>query len=89
MDYPKIDNWAVLNGSLVYGRIYSHKDIPDGTYITTPKVSDVYFGGFYTLVIVNTGHIYKLGQISDKYREWVNTNSEGFDPLKPVKIVSN
>lgn len=88
MIYPNIENWSILSGSLVHGRIFGHEDIADETYITTPKIVDVYGGGFYTIVIAKTGHIYKLGQISEEYKAW--TVKQGlYDPLNLVKVTTN
>lgn len=80
MAYPIIDDWSVLEGSKVHGRIYSHKDFTDGTYVTTPRISDVFTGGFYTIVVADSGFIYRLGSISDKYRDWI-TEKGNFDPF--------
>lgn len=87
--YPRIEDWALLKGSMLEGYIYNHKQVSDGTLITTPKIIETFDNGLYTIILTDKGYVYRLGNVSDEYKQWVLENGKEFDPKNPLVFMRN
>lgn len=74
----RIENWSLTKrlDSLtkkyfptLYGNVYDHPDHKDGTALLTTKVLNFRYSEGYALT---TKFKYKLGTISESWKEWVN-----------------
>lgn len=61
MGYPTIQDWEVLEGTKIYGKIYNHKDIDDGQYVTIHRIAHVFVGTISSIAVSETNNIYILG----------------------------
>ena len=84
--YPIIEDWSIVKGFKVYGKIYDHTTIKDGSLVTTSTVKEAYLSGFINIIVTEDA-VFRVGEVSKMYKDWLEKNGYGYDPLFKIKVI--
>lgn len=91
----RIENWSIIqkplshydapecNYSYLQGTVFGHPSKKDGTKVITSKI----VLSHKTIVATQSGNLYRLGQPSKDYLEWLEKTGILFDCNEPLKLV--
>lgn len=93
MEIKRLEQWSVAaasddpymaperRGIALHGRVYGHGRFPDGSEITTSRVTKVEG----RLITTYSGNQYELGDIDQGYLQWMHEKGFSYNYDNPIK----